>query len=255
MDWIYNFYSKTGQWWGPAEHKITERDYERVKTIKRLYPSAKHVLELGAGYGNTAAACAENGLNIVAIEISDRADFAKQYEEKKYKGSLKIVKGDFYTVELIEQFDVVTYWNGFGIGTDDDQKKLLKKISGWMKLDSIALIDISNPITWKLWSGEEEHKVAKPDLGYNFNVSEKIDYDETNKRFIDTWWLTEKPEEKITQSIRCYLPTELDILLDGTGLELQRMELKGKEFNLNNYEQFLDNDRENEYLIVLRKYN
>jgi len=36
MDWIKSFYSKTGKWWGPAEVKITYRDYQRLKIVKRL---------------------------------------------------------------------------------------------------------------------------------------------------------------------------------------------------------------------------
>ena len=77
MQWAKDFYSKTGRWWGPAEANITERDRERAITIKRLIPSVRKVLELGSGYGNTAAACAEAGIKVVGIEISDRYDFSR----------------------------------------------------------------------------------------------------------------------------------------------------------------------------------
>jgi hypothetical protein len=31
-------------------------------------------------------------------------------------------------VELSEQFDVVCYWDGFGVGTDQDQRHLLQSM-------------------------------------------------------------------------------------------------------------------------------
>lgn len=230
MKWVNNFYSKTGTWWGPAESKISDRDYERADIIHRLAPAAKTILELGSGYGNTAAACAERGFDTTAIEISDRINFAQQYEEKHYQGSLKFVKGSFYDVKLPCQFDVVSYWNGLGIGTDADQRILLKQISKWLKPNGIALIDVQNPFVWFTWAQEKEKisKKARPEVGYNFNVSEQIDFDVINNRLIDTWWQTETPDQKISQDLRCYSPHDLILLLEGTGLKLKSIEVDGK---------------------------
>lgn len=129
MDWINKFYSRTGKWWGPAEvREITDRDRQRAASIKKWCGSGKKtVLELGSGYGNTAAATAEAGHDVIAVEISDRADFSEQFTKQKYKGSLKVIKEDFYNLKLDEKVDIVTYWNGFGIGEDSDQQRLLRK--------------------------------------------------------------------------------------------------------------------------------
>ena len=43
MDWVHKFYSTTGKWWGPAESKITERDFDRAKIIKILAPKTEFV--------------------------------------------------------------------------------------------------------------------------------------------------------------------------------------------------------------------
>ena len=132
MDWIKKFYSTTGTWWGPAEVKVTERDHERLNILKRIHGSQPEtVLELGSSYGNAASVMAEAGIHVTAIEISDRADFAKQYSNKKYPGSLKILKEDFYKVQLPIKFDAICYWNGFGIGSDEDQRSFYenRKIS------------------------------------------------------------------------------------------------------------------------------
>lgn len=257
MKWADKFYSTTGTWWGPAEQKITQRDYDRAETIKRLVPSAKKILELGSSYGNTASACAEKGLDVTGIELSDRIDFANQYEQKTYSGSLKFIKGSFYDIKLSDKFDAICYWNGLGIGTDTDQRDLLKRIADeWLKPDGFALIDVQNPFTWLKWAEEKEsiNKKARPGVGYNFNISEKIEFDVLNNRFIDTWWQTEKPEEKISQDLRCYSPNDLILLLESTGLKLKSIEVDGKELELGkNYNDKNPLLEKSEYLAVLVK--
>ena len=244
MDWVKKFYSQTGKWWGPAESKITERDFERAKKITRLAPDTKSILELGSGYGNTAAACARAGFDVTAVEISDRINFAKQFTDKKYSGSLKFIKADFYEVKFGNKFDVVTYWNGFGIGTDDDQKRLLTKIaSEWLKPNGLILMDVQNPAKWCEWAKEPVvNKKANPAKGYNFNVSEKIEFDEAMQFMTDTWWETDNPTEKFTQKIRCYSPADFKKLLSGTGLKLDLIEPIGDELR-----------KVNEYLVKLTK--
>ncbi|MGY2060660.1 hypothetical protein ACW9HQ_37840, partial [Nocardia gipuzkoensis] len=36
----------------------------------------------------------------------------------------------------------------------------------------------------------------------------------------DEWWESAAPERRIQQSLRCYTPADLALLLDGTGLSL-----------------------------------
>lgn len=189
-------------------------------------------MELGSGYGNTAAACAEVGMRIVGIEISDRCDFAKKHQEK-HPELLSFRKEDFYTVKLQEKFDVVCYWNGFGIGTDADQRRLLKRIyAEWLNPDGKVLVDIANPYVWTKWVGDEEHLTANPKEGYEYNVNQKIDFDPVHNRFLDTWWDSDKPEEKLTQDIRCYSPVDLLLLLEGTRFELEKIEVNGEEIKI-----------------------
>ena len=78
------------------------------------------------------------------IEISDRCDFSRQHQEK-FPESLSFHKEDFYTAKLQEKFDAVCYWNGFGIGTDADQRQLLKRISDeWLNPHGKAGLIIIN---------------------------------------------------------------------------------------------------------------
>lgn len=233
MTWMNNFYSTTGKWWGPAESEITERDHGRVALLKQICPEAKTVLELGSGYGNTAAVTADAGFDVVANELSDRIDFAKKFAQQDLKGSLKFIKGDFYEADLGHGYGAVVYWNGFGIGSDNEQRRLLKRISSeWLAPGGKALIDIGNPFVRASWAGEEEHKDASPERGYQYAIDERTDYDPVHNRFIDTWWETGKPGNKLTQTLRNYTAADLVLLLEGTGLRLECIYVAGKRLEL-----------------------
>ena len=233
MDWVEDFYSRTGRWWGPAESRVGERDHRRLGTMERLCgPGPKRVLELGSSYGNTAAVMAQAGHDVVGIEISDRIEFARPYERQAGAGSLRFVRGDFYRATVDGPFDVVCYWNGFGVGTDADQRRLLGRIAGeWLAPGGVALIDVANPTGWINAAGVEERRAADPAAGYDYDVSERVDFDPVRGRMVDTWWRTKAPDERWSQDIRCYAPADVALLLEGTGLRLALVELDGEELD------------------------
>jgi SAM-dependent methyltransferase len=254
MDWENKFYSTTGKWWGPAEAQITDRDQRRVTLLKRVCPHTKTLLELGCGYGTTAALTADAGFDVVANELSERIRFAKRFEGQKFAGSLKFVKGDFYQADLGSNYDVVTYWNGFGIGSDADQRRLLTRIAkGWLAPGGKALIDIGNPFVRAKWAGDREHKDASPERGYAYTIDELTNYDPIQNRFTDTWWETGKENQKLTQTLRNYTPADLMLLLENTGLQLETIFVAGKPLDVS--KDHIGNSAllsdEQEYLAVL----
>jgi SAM-dependent methyltransferase len=223
MDWAEDFYSITGQWWGPAESRISRRDHDRVALVRMFCETeAVTMLELGCGYGNTAAAAARNGFRVTGVDISGtRLEFAKQYANVGAPGSPKFVHADFYSFEAAERFDVVCYWNGFGIGTDADQRRLLRLIRDqWLAPGGRAIIDVANPVVWAGWAGDTSHRTARPDAGYQHALTELTDFDPVACRFIDTWWEQDQPEQRHTQTGRCYTPADFRLLLEGNRLTL-----------------------------------
>jgi SAM-dependent methyltransferase len=222
MDWVEDFYSRTGRWWGEAESGVGDRDRDRVERLHRVCgPEPKRLLELGCGYGNTAAAFAEAGHRVVAVELTDRADHAAAHAGRLGPDRLRLVRGDFYEVVIAERFDAVAYWNGFGIGTDADQRRLLRRIaSEWLEPGGTALIDVYNPIVWAGWHGDRDLLRADPDAGYHHELQQLITYDPVTATAVDTWWDTAEPERRISQRLRCYSPADLRLLLEGTGLAL-----------------------------------
>lgn len=227
VDWVRDFYSTTGTWWAAASARITEQDRRRVSSVHSHTSSdPKRILELGAGWCVTAGALAQAGHDVTAIEISDRADSAGPFIRDAAPGRLSVIKDDFYAVQLSDQFDVVCYWNGFGVGTDDDQRRLLKRIADeWLEPHGVALIDVFNPFVWASWHGDEEHLMPRPELGYDYELHERTTFDQVTCTASDIWWPAGEPEKKITQHLRCYTPADLSLLLEGTGLALEKIDV------------------------------
>lgn len=249
MDWVKNFYSRTGQWWGPANNTIDERDRRRAEMARSIVGAESGtMLELGAGYGATAAAAAEAGFAVTAVEISDRVDYAREHDR------VRLIKADFYDVQLDRKFDVVCYWNGFGIGSDADQRRLLRRISTeWLGPGGHALIDISSPFVWAGWNGDTESRDPDPDHGYSYAVRELTEFDPVQCRAIDSWWEAGSPEDVITQTLRCYTPADLLLLLEGTGLRLEYVHLDGGRIDVDRPQPGLESllHKQHEYLAVL----
>ncbi|KDN19951.1 class I SAM-dependent methyltransferase [Amycolatopsis rifamycinica] len=225
MDWVAEFYSTTGGWWGRAEAEITERDHRRLRLLhEHAGERPLRVLELGSGYGTTAAVMARAGHAVTAVEVSDRVEFAGRFTRDVEPGALTVVRADFYEVDLPRDFDVVCYWNGFGVGCDADQRRLLTRIAGeWLRPGGTALIDVFNPFVWARWDGDEEHRLPDPAAGYDHELRERIRFDPVTCTAIDTWWPVADPERAISQVLRCYSPADLALLLTGTGLALAKI--------------------------------
>jgi SAM-dependent methyltransferase len=233
VPWVEEFYSETGRWWGAAESVIGDRDQARVDSLRRLTGiSSGTVLDLGSAYGNTAAAFALAGFAVTGVEISDRIRYSQQHLDRvrgtPNAGGLSFVRADFNEFTPQQRFDAVTYWNGFGVGSDADQRRLLTRIArDWLMPGGWIVLDVFNPVQWIGWAGEHSTRTAAPEHGYPYNLAEFTDYDPINSRFIDSWKRDDETREW-TQSQRCYSPADLLLLIEPTGFELAGIELEGR---------------------------
>jgi hypothetical protein len=131
---------------------------------------------------------------------------------------LRIIEGNFYTLALPETFDVICYWDGFGVGTDAQQRMLLRRISHWLTPSGIVLMDINTPWYWAKASGRQ---MATSTFARQYG------FDADGSRMLDHWWPAGRRAEQVTQSLRCYSPQDLRLLLEGTGLVLAQVEPAG----------------------------
>lgn len=199
MKWATQFYKQ--------QFLISKLDIEELPQSLYLQEVARikeqmgipfqHVLELGAGIGRLANTLASQEKDVISIElVEDLVEYAKMNST----APVTILCGDFYEIELNDTFDCVLYSDGFGVGEDEDQLRLLKRIHSWLTDDGYALIDIYEPNYWRqVYKGE-----MMP--GEDSSVLRKYDYEEQASRFTDTWWHTDNEAEKYTQSLKCYSP-------------------------------------------------
>lgn len=238
LDWVKPYYSRAGEYWGPGE--ISDKERGRVAAIARLMgPTPKRILELGAGTGETAAAMADAGHSVVALEFSPtRSPALKQAASLTRTGALMALEADFYSVELPREFDLVCYWDGFGVGGDADQRRLLRRIADeWLAPDGCALIDVFSPFRWVRETGQE-WQLDRSQPSHRFRQRRRFDYDPVQNCFLDEWCpiddATQTCDESraIQQRIRCYAPADLLMLLPGTGLSLKAAEVEGAPLDL-----------------------
>ncbi|MEZ4737117.1 MAG: methyltransferase domain-containing protein [Caldilineaceae bacterium] len=213
MDWALEFYTKQNQWSGVYEEAINDGHRLKAGWIEELVgPGKKRILELGAGGGQVAAAMAMLGHDVTAVEQAPTLSaHAQKLATEAMAGRLTVVQASFYTVELTGLFDVVCYYDGFGIGEDADQRRLLKRVAAWLTSSGSALIEIGTP--WYAASvNGRGWRMGQAERRYNFDAD--------GCRWLDTWWPIDQPEGAVQQSLRCYSPADLRLLLEPTGLYL-----------------------------------
>ena len=220
MDWVKPFYSKQHEWAGVYGGDVADTHRKNAAIVRRLAAGRIGcLLELGAGGGQNAAAAADLGYSVIAIElVSSGVKNAQELASQQRKGQLCIIEGDFYEVELPKPFDIVCYWDGFGIGSDDDQRRLLKRMAGWLQATGFALVELYTPGYWAGAAGRQM------DFG---KVIRRYDFDTEGCRMLDRWWPVGHEEQAVIQSLRCYSPDDFQTLLKGTGLAMESVESRG----------------------------
>ncbi len=232
--WVKDFYTQAGKWWG-ADAGAPELEQARVEIVERLCGAGtKKILELGSGAGGTAAALAKQGHRVTAVELSPiYAQLARELAAVPYQGSLTTLEADFYSVELAERFDVVCYWDGFGVGSDADHRRLFRRIAqDWLAPGGSALIEVFSPIKPARSAGTEEQLDPLEGVPESVEMVRRYHFDPVQCRWIDEWQPTLHPENALAQAIRCYTPVDFLLLLENTGLAVKRIEVEGEELNL-----------------------
>ena len=212
-DWAPGFYERqyqlledVGVW------EIQPLHRERARQALMLIAPPARVLELGAGGGQFAASLADLGYAVVANELQPQAAArARDLASLPRAGTMTVLQGSFYDVTPPGRFDLIYSWDGFGIGSDADQRRLLRRIREWLAPDGRALIEIYTPWYWAQAAGRTMS------IG---RARRRYDFDGRGCRMLDTWWEAGDPAHVVTQSLRCYAPVDLELLLQETGLRL-----------------------------------
>jgi SAM-dependent methyltransferase len=228
--WVRAFYAKQDEWAGVSRDPVANAHRKNADLVHRLAGGKLgRVLDLGAGGGQNAAALADLGYSVTAVElVPSVAQNALELAAQPRKGPLRVIVGDFYDVELPDRYDIVCYWDGFGVGSDEDQRRLLRRITRWLAAGGFALIEVYTP--W-YWSGMASSGIARSGMAGRETqfggVCRRYGLDADGSRMLDTWWPAGREAEAVTQSLRCYSPADLQLLLKDTGLSLESVEPRG----------------------------
>lgn len=228
LEWVKGFYTQAGRWWGPEVNGLEKL---RAATIERLCGKGiKRILELGAGAGLTAALMANGGHHVVAVELSPiYAGYAREHLKTPRTGTLEIIEADFYTVELAGRFDVVCYWDGFGVGADADHRRLLQRIARhWLALGGSVLMDVFSPVKPLRDANTTVQLNPLEGVPESVKMNRRCHFDPLNCRWIDEWEPIDEPDKALAQTVRCYTPVDFLLLLEGTNLTLKHLEVDGE---------------------------
>jgi SAM-dependent methyltransferase len=210
-----SFYDRQDELTGAYADEVSDYHRSKAALVGLHCGHTRHVLELGAGGGQVAVATAELGYAVDAVELVPRlAARARELAATQQAGRVNVIEGDFYTLRIAGPYGAVTYWDGFGIGTDSDQQALLRRIGEWLADDGRALIDIYAPWYWERVAGQEET------FG---TVRRRYEFDTHTRTMIDTWWSDDAPHERVSQRLRCYAPGDLKLLLEPVGLTAEAL--------------------------------
>ena len=204
MKWTREFHAKQYAWlerpqiWPEIWARISQGDPPaRVGIIERLVGRGeKRILELGCGSGIIAGAIAAAGNSVVAVDIAAvAAANARRVAASIPAGRMEVIEGDFFEIDPSGAFDAVCYFDGFDLGSDNDPRRLLRRIAGWLVPGGCALIDIYNPYHFMRAAGDRYEDGDR--------VEGRTVFDPEGSRLLNTIWRRGEKHDAITESLRC----------------------------------------------------
>ncbi len=214
MHWSESFYARQAEIPGMYTTTIHSSTHALAARVNAHLGRPSQVLELGSGGGQFAVAAALKGHDVTALERVPLLVEHTRSLAREHGTPLEVQQADFYTVRLPEaHYDAVCYWDGFGVGSDDDQRRLLRRVAGWLAPAGRMYLDVYTPWYWAQAAGNA------PQLP---GFARDYGFDADGCRMLDTY-SPDDGTEPFTQSLRCYSPADLRLLLQGTGMTLAEL--------------------------------
>jgi SAM-dependent methyltransferase len=258
VDWIKSFYDSAADWWGASWYN-GENLQGRLEIIRQYgNQDNQHILELAAGTGETAAYLCDHDYSVTAVDISKR-NIELMCEMKKNRPSLQVVEGDLLKVQISEKFPTICMFEAFGMGSDQDQRMLLKRIKmDWLQKGGVFILDVYHPCGPIKAAGQKRILDRLENIPGSVDMTEYSYYDGIKNRWINIWEPVNDKESARIQSIRCYTPADLILLLEGTGLIVQKIVYRGREIDFESdeirTENVLDDENRSYYYTAILEH-
>lgn len=242
----HEFYKQQYKWLedliDPASYLIHSK--RRIESLlEEISFQPKWALELGSGNGYEAIAMSKMHIQVDAIEVVEEAIQSAKSLAEKFQAQVNFLQEDFFKFEPDKSYDLVYYLDGFGVGSDQDQEDLLKKINQWLSENGRAYIEVYNPKYWL--------KVKGVQMTLSDHLIRTYDYDLSNHRMVDTW---EEAGKKERQSLRCYRLEEMKTMCQKSDLEIIQVFPGGAmDYDRGTYQEIASLDTCMLYKLILRK--
>ena len=247
MQWVKEFYTRQQEWLQLYTMDMQEHQRQLARTVhEALGLDSQPVLELGAGGGQFAVALAQLNYSVTAVElVAANAEHGRRLAADAQPGTLTVLEADFFTVTLPQgHFAAICYWDGFGLGSDTEQRQLLLRMANWLHPDGVVFMDVYTP--W-YWAAQADAELS---IG---SIKRRYRFDAEHCRMLDTWWPADQPHLAVTQSLRCYAPADLERLLHGTELSITQIVPGGAVDADGNYQEQVPLQQAMSYRVQLRR--
>lgn len=221
MEENQHFYQETQRLLQDHYASFSLGDYsDQLDTLLGQLDTVPHTaLELGSGIGLTAIGLSQRGVQVTAVDFDKTVVQIARSHNRHYGAQVDFIQADFYDLDLDRDFDLVYYLDGFGIGDDGDQVRLLEKMAGWINDGGRIYIEVYQPNHWKRAAGIE--------MPLPSHLVRKYSYDALTDTMIDQW-RDLRTGHIYTQRLRCYSLEAFQVLAERAGLSLLDVFPNGK---------------------------
>jgi len=205
----------------------TEREVDIPFYLDQVAEYGEPVLELGCGTGRITIPIAEEGWDIVGLDVSER--FLKHAREKAQEEDLEIdwMRGDMRDFSLDEKFSliIVPFNTIHHILELDGLERVLNNVKRHLKEDGRFIVEFFNPDLDILnRNPDDEHEILSyelPEKG-EIVVREKTNYRKADQLMHITWIFDSEEKEFFKEWIaRVYFPKEVDTILNYNGFLIE----------------------------------
>ncbi|MFC1489835.1 class I SAM-dependent methyltransferase [Candidatus Latescibacterota bacterium] len=200
------------------EQKNNLKEVKFLLEVLRLKKGSK-LLDVGCGYGRHIAPLAKHGVDVTGCDLSPHMLTEAQKKLKKIGKTNKLVRCDMRSLPFGKKFDFAcNMFNSFGyFESEDDNFRVLKSISDVLKPGGLFLLDLVNRDFLLRMFNKKDWFEKKG----TYTLEKKRFDPITNRSEIDVTVIDKTGKKDYHHSIRVYSFTEISMLLEAAGLEVQ----------------------------------
>ncbi|RCG32108.1 aminotransferase class I/II-fold pyridoxal phosphate-dependent enzyme [Sphaerisporangium album] len=215
----------TADYWSFARHEYTaartagEVAY-LVKTLEEHAPG-RRVLDLGCGIGRHAVALAEHGFEVVGVDVGRWALDRAEESARRAGVPLTVVLADLFGRADLPEADAAVCLQNFGWGTDDEQRRFLRRVRERLVPGGVLVLDHSN-VTGILTRYQPTARFEAEGTVFDFFRS----YDPVTGRNQGELRVThpDGTVARLLDDVRLYQPPEVAAMLRDAGYEIVRVD-------------------------------